>query len=263
MADIKRRQPFRTSATSNNVTDTRLYRGKEYKSSSTVSVKIQMMLNHELSLFNNGVNLIAGVDEVGRGCLAGPMVIGAVILNPKHLRMINNDVESVNDLVETLKLYSDIKDSKKLTAKKRKELSDFIKIHALSYSFEIIQNHQLDEWGITKSTQIGFFNAIKNLKQKPDHVLTDAFKINALPEVYQTNIISGDAQSITIAAASIIAKVFRDELMTELHNTREIYRIYRFDEHKGYGTKNHLKVIHDYGICDLHRKSFEPIKSMI
>lgn len=189
---------------------------------------------------------------MGRGCLAGPFVVAAVILNPKHF---------LSEPTNTA-LYEQIKDSKKLTPKKRKELSDFIKYVALSYSIQTIDNRHLDQWGISKCTQIGFFNAVKGLKIQAQHTFTDSFRINMLSDSLQTNIVGGDGKSITIAAASIIAKVYRDELMVEMH-CRDKYKAYCFDQHKGYGTKLHMEMIQKYGICDLHRKSFKPITDMI
>ncbi len=216
------------------------------------------LLTHELILISKGIELIAGVDEVGRGCLAGPMVVGAVILNPTHLTNTNNDVSSA-----PLGLYNQIKDSKLIQPKKRLELANFIKQNAISYSIQILENTKIDQWGISKCTQVGFFNAITTLTHKPQHIITDAFKIKVLPDEVQTNIIHGDNISISVAAASIIAKVFRDTLMENLHASNQIYQKYSFDKHKGYGTKQHIEAINKYGICDLHRKSFEPIKSLV
>jgi ribonuclease HII len=225
-----------------------------------------MLIDYEKNLWQKGISLIAGVDEVGRGCLAGPMVVGAVILNPEHLYINRNfPSESGNNDVpsQLLELYESIKDSKKLTPKKRKELSIFIIKNAISYQIETISNTDLDSWGISKATQVGFFNSVNRLSQKPQHILTDSFKIKVMSDSIQTNIVHGDNLSISVAAASIIAKVFRDELMVNLHNNHKEYQKYCFDQHKGYGTKQHIEAINKYGICDLHRRSFEPIKSML
>lgn len=205
------------------------------------------MWKYELALQEKGLKSIAGIDEVGRGALAGPMVVASVIL----------------DLTTSFPEYSQIKDSKLLTPKKRKELSEFIKKHAIAYHIEELSNELIDSKGITTCTQIGFYNSASKLQIVPDHVLTDAFAINALPKAKQTNIIRGDQNSITIAAASIIAKVYRDEYMIELHQKYDEYKIYEFDKHKGYGTKLHTDTIFRVGICDLHRKSFEPIKTLV
>jgi ribonuclease HII len=213
-----------------------------------------MLIQYEKKLWDRGISLIAGVDEVGRGCLAGPMVVGAVILDAGQLR--NSDVPE-----QIFNLYDSIKDSKKLTPKRRKELSYFILENALAYRIETISNTNLDRWGISKATQIGFFNSVNRLKLKSQHIFTDSFNIKVMGAECQTNIVHGDNLSITVAAASIIAKVFRDELMIKLHRENEEYQKYCFDRHKGYGTKYHIDAIRKYGICDLHRKSFEPMKS--
>jgi ribonuclease HII len=198
---------------------------------------------------------VAGVDEVGRGCLAGPMVVGAVILNPSHIT--NNDVSN-----EIFQQYNEIKDSKKITEKKREQLAEFIKENAISFAIETIETSQIDLWGISKSTQIGFFNAVSKLKKKAQHVLTDSFPIKTYPLSQQTNIIRGDDLSITIAAASIIAKVYRDRLMAEVHNSGDTYKVYGFDKNKGYGTKLHLEALNRYGKTALHRNSFAPVKDL-
>ncbi|HLC93713.1 MAG TPA: ribonuclease HII [Patescibacteria group bacterium] len=216
-----------------------------------------MLINLESKHWKRGIRYIAGVDEVGRGCLAGPMVVSAVVLDTKHLNdcLIYNDVDS-----ETYRAYNQIKDSKLLAPKKRFTLASFIKKHAISYHIEVIKHTKLDEWGISKSTQIGFYNAVKGLEPFPEHIFTDNFRINAINENIQTNIPKGDTLSITVAAASIIAKVYRDELMVRLHNNSETYKIYGFDKNKGYGTKYHLSALYKYGASDIHRKSFAPIK---
>jgi len=218
-------------------------------------------LKHENELWGRGVGLIAGVDEVGRGCLAGPMVVGAVILDKSHLHDVTRDPRFNDVLSEELAEYSQIKDSKLLTPKKRKVLSDFITKNAVSYSIDIIEPNILDQKGISACTQIGFLKVVLKLKKAPHHVLTDTFEIKELAAHTQTNLLRGDMISITVSAASIVAKVFRDELMIKLHEDRDDYKKYSFDQHKGYGTKRHIKAIFDHGICDIHRKSFEPIKS--
>lgn len=218
-----------------------------------------MLIDYEKNLWQKGISLIAGVDEVGRGCLAGPMVVGAVILNAEHIK---NNSRNSDVLSKISGLYNEIKDSKKLTPKRREVLSDFIIKNAISYQIEIISSEDLDRWGLSKATQVGFFNSVNRLKQKPQHILTDSFKIKAVSDNFQTNIIHGDNLSISIAAASIVAKVFRDTLMINLHAKRE-YKMYGFDRHKGYGTKLHLETLRKYGVCDLHRKSFKPIKSIL
>lgn len=227
-------------------------------------------LNYELELFNKGKRYIAGVDEVGRGCLAGPMVVGAVILDSKRLEGLSDQdmyskltasAKSYKDkILQILQTYTQIDDSKLVNPVKRRHLSNFITKESISYSIEVIEPKIIDKLGISKCTQKGFYNAVKKLSVKPDYILTDAFRIKRLAKKIQTNIKRGDRLSITIAAASIIAKVFRDNLMTELHNNNKKYRPYRFDLHKGYGTKLHLDALQKYGPSDIHRYSFEPVK---
>ena len=210
-----------------------------------------MLTKSERKLYERGYKYIAGVDEVGRGALAGPFVVGAVILDLEKIftKYRNNDVEH-------LKLEN-IKDSKQLTQKDREIASEFIYKIYISSSIEVINSKVVDKIGISKCTQMGFFNAIKRLKVKPQHILTDAFAIKGLPTEIQTNIKSGDKLSISIAIASIIAKVFRDNLMRELHKG---YGVYGFDRHKGYGTKLHIEKIQEFGPCEIHRMSFSPLK---
>ena len=221
------------------------------------------LLEYETQIWHKGLQHIAGVDEVGRGALAGPLVVGAVILNKNHLfadyrDLMNNDVSD-----ELLATYQQIKDSKLLTPKRREALAEFIKTHAISYSIEIIEPAVIDKIGIMPSTQLAFFNAVRNLEITAHHVLTDTFEIKKLTQNHQTNIKSGDRYSITIAAASIIAKVYRDALMVDLHERVEEYKKYHFHKHKGYGTKLHKEAIFEHGPCNIHRKCFEPIKSML
>ena len=140
-----------------------------------------------------------------------------------------------------------------MSKKHRAELFEFITENAICYQIEEISSQKIDEWGISKSNQIGFFNAVKRLSIQPDHILTDYFGINAIPAERQTNITGGDRRSITIAAASILAKVYRDRLMVSFH---EMYPQYGFDRHKGYGTKLHVEMLTKYGPCEIHRRSF-------
>ena len=178
-------------------------------------------------------DFICGIDEVGRGPLAGPVVAGAVVL-PKGSRI----------------LY--INDSKKLSAKKREELFDIIKEQALDYGIGIVDNEEIDEYNILNATYMAMNKALNVLKKKPDYLLLDAVTIPDL-DIKQFPIIKGDAKSISIAGASILAKVTRDRLM---YKYDEIYPQYGFKHHKGYGTKEHYEAIEKYGITPIHRKSF-------
>jgi len=214
------------------------------------------LLKYEYAFWNNGIEYIAGVDEVGRGALAGPLVVGAVILNREHLQE-GQDITCPDSYIEK---YKQINDSKLIAPKKRDKLAQFIKEQAIDYTIEMVPAQIIDSVGIAQATQIAFFNAIQNLKIKANHVITDAFEIKKLTTQHQTNVKRGDRLSMTVAAASIIAKVARDELMIRMHTK---YQQYGFDRHKGYGTKMHKQALRDYGYCEIHRKCFEPIKSMI
>jgi len=168
---------------------------------------------------------------------------------------VYNDIESRNDFPEHLSFYIKIKDSKLLSPKKRFELSALIIQSCLCYSVFEIPAKEIDSHGISACTQKAFFGAIKALKIAPEHILTDAFPIKDYPQTIQTNIKKGDRLSLTISAASIIAKVFRDSLMCDLGKL-PAYAIYGFEKHKGYGTKLHMENIVRHGISDLHRKTF-------
>jgi ribonuclease HII len=191
--------------------------------------------DYETKLWSQGLQFIAGVDEVGRGCFAGPVVAAAVILSPDF---------SAKDRVN---------DSKKLSPKVRNELTTIIKEQAVAFSIAEVSVTVINKIGIGKAAQQAFVNAVTGLKKMPEHILIDAYMISALPKAKQTAIIHGDGVSVSIAAASIIAKVYRDELMQSLHSK---YEIYDFFTNKGYGTKKHRDAIGKYGLCDLHRTSF-------
>lgn len=191
--------------------------------------------DEEQLLWDQNFQFIAGIDEVGRGCFAGPVVTAAVIL-PK-----------------TLSCAGEVNDSKLLSAKKRKKLSEIIKKEALSFSIAEISVEIINEIGIGKATQKAFRKAIRDLSIQPEYILIDAFYIEELDRKNQKPIVHGDGISISIAAASILAKVYRDEIMQQLH---EYYKNYDFFTNKGYGTKKHREAIKKFGLCDLHRKSF-------
>ncbi len=192
------------------------------------------MKEFETELYNNGINFIAGIDEVGRGPLVGPVVTAAVIL-PKDF-------------------YDErINDSKKLTEKKRELLYDVIMENAISVGIGISSEDVIDEINILNATKRAMLEAVNNLSVKPEHLLIDAVKLNT--DIPQTSIIKGDAKSESIAAASIIAKVTRDRMMVELD---KIHPEYDFKHNKGYGTKKHIEAIRKYGIIKEHRKTFAP-----
>ncbi|HPE14389.1 MAG TPA: ribonuclease HII [Bacilli bacterium] len=202
-------------------------------------IDMNNLYEYENKLYDAGINYIAGVDEVGRGPLVGPVVASAVIL-PKGF------------------FHKDIKDSKKLSEKKRDYLYDVIMANAISVGIGIISNERIDEINIYEATKEAMLKAINNLSIKPDHVLIDAMHPDL--DIPSTSIIKGDAKSESIAAASIIAKVTRDKMMYELDET---YPMYDFKHNKGYPTKTHLAALQKYGIISLHRKSYKPVSDVI
>lgn len=183
--------------------------------------------------------IIAGIDEAGRGPLAGPVVCACVIMP-----------------MEEDKVVDGINDSKKLSEKKREELFEKIIKTAISYSIIEVDEKKIDEINILNATKLGMKKALESLSVEPDIVLIDAVKIDT--DILQDNIIKGDALSYNIAAASILAKVYRDRKMKELSN---IYPEYNFAKHKGYGTKEHIEALKKYGKCKIHRDTF--IKNFI
>ena len=198
-----------------------------------------MLNNREYEEKYSNLNYICGVDEVGRGPLVGPVVASAVIL-PK-----NYFIEGLTD-------------SKKLSKKKRDYLYKVIKKDALAIGIGMVDNKKIDEINILEASRLAMKKAINSLSIKPDVILTDAMRLDiGIPE---EDIIKGDLKSITISAASVIAKVTRDKMMEELH---EKYPMYNFIKNNGYPTKEHIEAIKKYGIIKEHRKSFRPIKDTI
>lgn len=191
------------------------------------------MKSYENALWDEGKLYVAGVDEVGRGPLAGPVVTAAVIL-PKDFSVLGVD------------------DSKKLSPKKRDELFDLIMENAIAVSIGRREPDVIDEINILQATKAAMLDAINGLSVRPDHVLIDAVKLDKL-EIPQTSIIKGDAKSVSIAAASIIAKVTRDREMVEMDS---VYPGYGFASNKGYGTKLHYEGLAKLGPCPIHRRSF-------
>lgn len=196
------------------------------------------MLKIETELWDKGYKYITCIDEVGRGCLAGSVVTCAIIM-PQGL------------------LIDGVNDSKKLTAKKREQLYDIIKEKAIAIGIGEMSCEKVDELNIKRATKIAMLQAIVNLKDKdgnqviPDHLLIDAEKLDT--DIPQLNIIHGDAKCHGIAAASIIAKVTRDKQMDELD---KIYPQYKFAKNKGYGTKDHINALLEYGPIEIHRRTF-------
>lgn len=215
-----------------------LKRQKEIQSELDEDLRLEYMLRYEKELYSQGFQVIAGIDEVGRGPLAGPVVAAAVILPP------NCKIKGLND-------------SKKIPKKKHEEIYQAVLDQALSVGLGIMDNQTIDRVNIYEATKLAMTEAVAQLKIKPDYLLIDAMKLD-LP-LPQQSIIKGDANSLSIAAASIVAKVTRDKMMAEFD---QIYPGYDFAQNAGYGTKLHLEGLDKYGVTPIHRRSFEPIKSM-
>ncbi|MGE1063399.1 ribonuclease HII [Megasphaera paucivorans] len=201
--------------------------------------RLEAMFSFETFYYNQGIYHIAGIDEAGRGPVAGPVMVAAVILPPYW------ECPGLND-------------SKKVSPKKREILYDIIMKEAVAVSCIAKSEENIDVHDIYHATQQGMYDAVDALKIQPQAVLIDAMPLPALT-VSHRSIIKGDAKSASIAAASIIAKVTRDRLMNEYDKQ---YPQYGFSEHKGYLTQKHLEAIQQFGPCPIHRRSFEPIKSM-
>lgn len=216
----------------------------EKETNKTIKRKINDLIlmkdNHhfEHALHEKGYNLIAGCDEAGRGPLCGPVVCASVVLP--------NDYN-----------LPGLTDSKKLSEKQREKYFDIIKKDAISYSISIIDNKKIDEINILESSRLGMNEAVDSLDVKPDFIITDAMDLkreNALA------IIKGDAKSITIAAASVLAKVTRDHIMDEID---KLHPEYELKKHKGYPTKRHLELLQKYGILDIYRTTYNPVKEIL
>ena len=213
-------------------------RKKEIQKRLDEDERLEGMLAYEKECYALGIELIAGVDEVGRGPLAGPVVAAAVIL-PKACK-----IPGLND-------------SKKIPKSKHKEIYEAVLQNAIAIGIGVKDNQVIDQVNIYEATKLAMMEAIGQLEPQPQHLLIDAMRLD-LP-ISQTSIIKGDANSLSIAAASIVAKVTRDQMMEEFD--RE-YPGYDFAQNAGYGTANHLAGLHKLGVTPIHRRSFEPVKSM-
>ena len=223
--------------------DSRVAIGKLLKRYERQQAEIQRLLGmyrYENEAIARGLNIVAGVDEAGRGPLAGPVSVAAVIL-PENW------------------LLPKLNDSKKLSAKVRDELYDEILAKAISVKQVFVDEKTIDRVNILQATMNGMYEAIFGLDMEPQQVLIDAVHLEKLP-MEQLSLIKGDAKSASIAAASIIAKVSRDRLMDEYDSQ---YPEYGFASNKGYGTAEHVAAIKKYGHCPIHRVSFEPIRSIV
>ena len=213
-------------------------RKKEIQKRLDEGERLEGMLAYEKELYTQGIQLIAGVDEVGRGPLAGPVVAAAVIL-PKACK-----IPGLND-------------SKKIPKSKHKEIYEAVLQNAIAIGIGVKDNHVIDQVNIYEATKLAMMEAIGQLEPQPQHLLIDAMRLD-LP-IPQTSIIKGDANSLSIAAASIVAKVTRDQMMEEFD--RE-YPGYDFAQNAGYGTAKHLAGLDKLGVTPIHRRSFEPVKSI-
>lgn len=199
------------------------------------------LYEYEEKLIKNGIKLIAGVDEVGRGPLNGPVVSACVVLP------IGYKLEGLND-------------SKKLTEKKRNEYFNTIKKDALGIGIGLCSSEEIDQYNIYEATKISMKRAIENCLKKTniEHILIDAMKLDI--NIETTSIIKGDSKSLSIAAASVIAKVTRDEMMYELDKK---YPMYGYKNHKGYPTKAHIEAINKYGLIEGYRKTYGPVREYL
>lgn len=188
----------------------------------------------EKEIIESGKKIVAGVDEAGRGPLAGPVCAAAVILP------VDLEIEGLND-------------SKKLSEKKREKLYDIIIDKAVAYDIQLVDNEIIDEINILQATMLAMTNAVNSLSVKPDFVIIDGNRLPEQLEIPAKAVVKGDAKSMSIAAASILAKVTRDRLMLELAKE---YPEYEFERHKGYGTKLHCEKLREFGPCKIHRRTF-------
>jgi ribonuclease HII len=199
------------------------------------------LFSFDKSFYSREVPLIAGVDEAGRGPLAGPVVAAAVIL-PKGLTIPN------------------LNDSKQLSAREREKLFLIIKEKALGYSIKTVDNKTIDEINILQATFLAMYHAVSKLQIQPNLCLVDGNHIIPNLSLNQVAVVKGDAKSASIAAASILAKVARDKIMMEYAKK---YSVYGFEKHKGYGTKRHIESLKKYGVCPIHRLTFAPVRDII
>lgn len=212
---------------------------KRLERESEERLRVESMYEVESTFYKKGMQHIVGIDEVGRGPLAGPVTVAAVILKPHWF------VKGLND-------------SKKVTPKHREEIAAKIQQEAVDVSIVSLPPEEIDALNIYEATMMAMYQAVKNLHVEPDAVIVDAMPLHfSCPTV---SLIHGDAKSASVAAASIAAKVYRDHIMDEYE---KIYPGYGFAQNKGYGTAAHVKALHELGITPIHRRSFEPVKSMV
>jgi len=213
---------------------------KQMQKKKELEINFKNMTAYESDCYRNGSNYIAGIDEAGRGPLAGPVVAASVIL-PRDFKLLG------------------LNDSKQLKEKERNDFFTVIKQEAVSFGISIIDNDIIDELNIFEATKQAMREAVGRLEVKPDELLVDAVELDKIAYPSKA-IIKGDAKSISIAAASILAKVTRDHLMKQIHNE---YPEYDFASNMGYGTKHHILTLKEIGATPYHRKSFAPVKNCL
>ncbi|MBX0356463.1 ribonuclease HII [Halobacillus sp. Nhm2S1] len=212
---------------------------KEVQQKQELKRQYEMMMTFEKNLLQHGFTHVAGIDEAGRGPIAGPVVAGAVILPHDYY------LEGLND-------------SKKLSLKTREAYFDRIKSDA-DWGVGVVTNEEIDQINIYQATKLAMQRAVEDLSGQPEHLLIDAMELDAIPSP-QTKLIKGDERSVSIAAASVIAKVTRDRMMAELD---EQYPMYEFRNNQGYGTKPHVEALKTHGPSPIHRKTFAPVKDLL
>lgn len=213
-------------------------RQKQIQAERAENERLERMLFYEKMLYEQGCQAIAGIDEVGRGPLAGPVVAAAVILPP------NCKIRGLDD-------------SKKIPKSKHETIYNDIVKNAVAIGLGIKSNHVIDQINIYEATKLAMLEALRTLSVQPQHLLIDAMELST--DLPQTSLIKGDAKSLSIAAASIVAKVTRDRMMAAYDQE---FPGYGFVQNAGYGTKEHLKGLQERGVTPIHRQSFEPIKSI-
>ncbi|WP_028782769.1 ribonuclease HII [Thalassobacillus devorans] len=213
---------------------------QQLRKKNTMLLKYQQMMEFEKRQYRLGNHFVAGIDEAGRGPLAGPVVAGCVVLHKDYY------LEGLND-------------SKQLSKEKRESFFEQIATDALAYGTGIVTNEEIDRYNIFQATKMAMSRALKKLDMTPDHVLIDAVKLEGLP-CSSESLIKGDQRSVSIAAASVIAKVTRDRMMQDLH---EEFPMYDFKSNQGYGTKSHMEALEQFGPSPYHRRSFSPVAAAI
>ncbi len=204
-----------------------------------------LSLDHEHHLFQQGYPLVAGIDEAGRGPLAGPVIAAVVILDKNFYKKFHS-----------IKILQEINDSKKITSKKREEIIQPLWYNCNQIGIGVVHNNTIDRINILQASFLAMKKALSSLKEKPNIILLDGQFPLPNCSYKQEAIKGGDTSIFSIAAASIVAKVTRDKLMEKFHQK---YPNYGFDRHKGYGTKKHIEYLTRYGPCPIHRRSFKPV----